>query len=447
MKVLYVSYDGMTDPLGQSQVIPYLKGLAARGYEITILSCEKPHNLAKNQTLVDQLLSESQIRWEYIFYSNNPPVLSTLFGIRKLKQRAKRLFVQGKFEIVHCRSYLAAFVGLWAKRKYNSKFLFDIRGFWADERLDSGAWNMNSPLYRTIYKYFKRREVELFSNANHVISLTHKAKGIIHSWKHIPNQPLPVEVIPCCADLDTFNSNAIDEIRLKDMQRRIGIKDGEFIISYLGSIGGLYMLEEMLEFFAQLLKRKSDAKFLFITHTPAQEILAKAAKYNLDRRNLIITEASRKEVPLLLKLSSAAIFFIKPTYSKAASSPTKQGEIMGLGIPLICNAGIGDTDLVVEKYNAGLLVKEFSITEYNRILEQLDELLKKDRSRIIRGALDFYSLKDGIARYDKVYRRLAGNLLASSVSHNLEDEAENKQDAFAASCRANSSILNDAVRH
>ena len=30
-RVLYISYDGMTDALGQSQVLPYLCGLAQRG--------------------------------------------------------------------------------------------------------------------------------------------------------------------------------------------------------------------------------------------------------------------------------------------------------------------------------------------------------------------------------------------------------------------------------
>jgi hypothetical protein len=41
MNVIYISYDGMTDPLGQSQVIPYLIGLTKKGHNISIISCEK----------------------------------------------------------------------------------------------------------------------------------------------------------------------------------------------------------------------------------------------------------------------------------------------------------------------------------------------------------------------------------------------------------------------
>ena len=46
MRALYISYDGMTDPLGRSQVLPYLQGLSERGHEITLLSCEKPARMA-----------------------------------------------------------------------------------------------------------------------------------------------------------------------------------------------------------------------------------------------------------------------------------------------------------------------------------------------------------------------------------------------------------------
>ena len=38
MKVLYISHDGITDHIGKSQVAPYLLGLAAKGYGITVLS-------------------------------------------------------------------------------------------------------------------------------------------------------------------------------------------------------------------------------------------------------------------------------------------------------------------------------------------------------------------------------------------------------------------------
>ena len=40
--ILYLSYDGMTDPLGQSQVLPYIIGLTKAGYSFHLVSFEKP---------------------------------------------------------------------------------------------------------------------------------------------------------------------------------------------------------------------------------------------------------------------------------------------------------------------------------------------------------------------------------------------------------------------
>jgi hypothetical protein len=40
-RVLFISYNGMLDPLGQTQVIPYLRELAKRGVSFTLLSFER----------------------------------------------------------------------------------------------------------------------------------------------------------------------------------------------------------------------------------------------------------------------------------------------------------------------------------------------------------------------------------------------------------------------
>ena len=58
--VLYISYDGMLEPLGQSQVIAYLKRLALH-HRIHLVSFEKSEdwvNAAKRMSLVNDLADE-----------------------------------------------------------------------------------------------------------------------------------------------------------------------------------------------------------------------------------------------------------------------------------------------------------------------------------------------------------------------------------------------------
>jgi len=155
--VLYLSYDGLTDPLGQSQVLPYIIGLSKNGYEFTVVSFEKPQPFAAlgNETKI--ICGENNINWMPLRYHKRPPVLSTLYDIWRLWQRVKTIHRLKKFEIIHCRSYVTSLVGLHAKRKLQVKFIFDMRGFWADERVEGGLWSLKNPLYKRVYDFFKKK--------------------------------------------------------------------------------------------------------------------------------------------------------------------------------------------------------------------------------------------------------------------------------------------------
>lgn len=405
-RVLYISYDGMTDPLGQSQVIPYLQGLSKAGYVITLMSFEKKERSASQREEIARLLKSSNITWEPLSYTKKPPIFSTVYDLWKMKAKAVALHQQNPFSIVHCRSYISAFAGLMMKRKFSTKFLFDMRGFYADERVDGNIWNRNNPLYNLIYNFFKRKEKEFLSNADYVVSLTHKAKEIIHSWKAISNQPIPIQVIPCCADLDFFSAKNVDINRKAELQKELELTGNEFVLSYLGSIGTWYMLDEMLDFFVCLFMRKPDSKFLFITTDNPGHILQRAIAKGIPVQNIIGTPSKRNDLPTYLSLCNWSIFFIKPIFSKSASSPTKQGELMGMGIPHVCNAGVGDVDEIVSRNGVGLSVHDFTQEEYNRVIDQMLQSTEVNSEAITKAAREVYSLQSGVQAYQSIYRQL-----------------------------------------
>src|SRR5689334_14337505 len=111
MKILFHSYDGLTDPLGQSQVLTYLTGLSKRGYSITIVSSEKK-SAADSVPDIQQLLDKHNIAWHPIQYTKYPPVLSTLYDCYKLLLLCRKLCRKEKFDIVHSRSYIPALIGI-----------------------------------------------------------------------------------------------------------------------------------------------------------------------------------------------------------------------------------------------------------------------------------------------------------------------------------------------
>lgn len=395
----------MTDPLGQSQVIPYLVGLSEKGHEIFLISCEKKTFASDEYIVVKKYLHDNNIRWYPLKYTLRPPVLSAMYDLIKIKQTSGHIIKRSAIDIIHCRSYIAALAGLAMKKKYGVKFIFDMRGYWADERVEGGVWNLKNPVFKSVYNYFKKKEKQFCTNADYIICLTENAKAAIRKWD-LPNQPLPVEVIPCCANLDFFDRRAVRENEQKQWQEKLNIKKPDFIISYLGSLGTWYMLPEMLDFFRMLLKKKPEAKFLFITPDKPDVIMDIAEKKNIPLNKIIVQRALRSEVPALLSLSHISVFFIKPVFSKTASSPTKMGEIMGMGIPLICNSNVGDINIMMKDADGGILVNSFDDNEYERVVNKIDDILRASPHAIRRSAEKYYSLGDGVNKYDDVYRRI-----------------------------------------
>lgn len=405
-KILFISYDGMTDPLGQSQVIPYLAGLTKFGYQFTILSCDKPDKYAIHKTYVDGLINGLPITWVSIPYHKNPPVLSSLYDFIKLKQIAGQLHQKEHFDMVHTRPGLPALVGLWMKKKFGTSFLNDIRGFWADERVDGGMWNLKNPVFNIIYRYFKKKEDDCIRFADANTCLTEKAFKEIRSWKRVP-QPVSLTVIPCSVDMNLFDPENIDLELKESFRKKLAIGPDDLIISYLGSIGGWYMTKEMLQCCQSILDANPTARFLFISNNRHEDIRAAANVYGIPSDKIIIQNGKHHEVPVLLSFSQYSIFFIKPCYSKMSSAPTKHAEIMALGIPVITNSGVGDVKEIVEKYRAGYVLDDFSKQTFEKLAGQLaSHSGQASHHAIRRGAMETFSLDAAVQAYRKVYEQI-----------------------------------------
>jgi glycosyltransferase involved in cell wall biosynthesis len=403
-RILYLSYDGMTDPLGQSQVLPYLNGLGEHGYQFTLLSCEKPERFAHHRERLKSITRDAGIEWHPLPYTKRPPILSTMADLRRMRRLAVKLHRQQPFDAVHCRGHVTSLLGLFLKKQFRIKFLFDNRGFWADEKVDASAWDLKNPLYNTVYRYFKKKEQEMIEQCDEMVCLTHAGKADMLRWKHVKAQADNITVIPCCADTALFSPESGTATAAK-FRAELGLMEGTPLLAYLGSIGTWYMLDEMLDFFLAYRKFFPGAQFLFITQDEHERIRNMAAAKGLPPEAIIIRPGLRSEVPGLLSLAQHSLFFIRPTYSKISSSPTKQGEIMAMGIPVVCNAGVGDSDHIITEHKSGVLVRRFDAGDYERAVQELTDTFF-DPVAIRQGAEKVFSLSSGVASYLSVYKRL-----------------------------------------
>ena len=407
-RIIYISYDGMTDPLGQSQVLPYLKGISLAGYSITLISLEKEIPFRQTGREISEFCETYSIKWIPKIYQKKIPVVSPVLNLLGLIQESDMLQKQEAFNMIHCRSYMSGIVGYRAKQKFGTTFLFDPRGFFADERVDGNLWNLSNPVYRLVYKYFKKKEKQFITHADHIVTLTHAGKVVICN-KIIPGYPpSKITVIPCCADTQLFSPASIENEKLNSMKKSLGIGN-KFVLTYLGAVGTWYMTNEMMKFYAVLRKKKTNTHFLFVTAENPQIIYDEADKWQIPRTEITIIKSPRKLVPYYLAMSDAGIFFIKPTFSKQGSSPTKLGEMLSMGIPVICNAGVGDVESIIRATQTGICLSSFSETEMTEAIEAIAGLNNKSINvEKAQKAIDFFSLEQGIKSYLKVYELLLG---------------------------------------
>lgn len=400
-KALYLSYDGLTDPLGQSQILPYLKGLCRAGYQFHIISFEKPKQFKRNKEEIENSIEDFDITWHPQVYHKNPPVFSTIIDLRRMLKNASQLVKAHDIRMVHARSYPPGLIGLILKKRFGIKFLFDIRGFWADERVEGGIWKLANPIFRIIYHFFKRKEIDMMHGADHIVSLTHAGKAQIVSGNLFKKQATGIEsekitVIPCAVDLDLFNPKKIIEQDRQELLVKLGLANAEQILIYLGSLGTWYMLDEMLLYFKHHQELYPKSRFLVISKDDSKVVLDTCDRFGISKDLMVITSATRAEVPLHISIATFGIFFIRPTYSKKASSATKMGEMMAMGLPFITNKGVGDTDHIIEKYNCGELV------DINKLK---NSEFKEIETNAIRD-LNEFSLNNGVSLYANVYHNI-----------------------------------------
>ncbi|MCX6270208.1 MAG: glycosyltransferase [Bacteroidetes bacterium] len=427
MKVLFLSYDGLTDPLGRSQILPYLQGLSKEGRQFHVLSCEKVETYRIHRETVAAICRHYGIEWTWLPFPENKGMLSQFRLLRDFTRLALAIAMKEKTGLVHCRSYPAALTGLRIRKKLGIPWIFDIRGFWIDERKEGKIWNTGNPAVRLVILLFRMAERSLFRQADTIVSLTDKGKEIIENKFFRGISARPVRVIPCCTDFKVFNPGIRTE--RNSVRNRLNIPSDAFVLTYLGSIGTWYLLEEMLDFFKLLTQSKPGSYFLFITNEQPDKIRVTAGKKGVSPESLRITSALHGEVPALLGISDWGIALIRPTWSKQASSPVKWAEFLASGIPLVVNKGIGDVDSLQHRLPGLVAIAGFTESEYSRAISMLCDTRVYDRETISSQARQVFDLPIAIKSYSEAYRAASNKKVLIIASHR-PDRAPNQRFRF-----------------
>lgn len=398
-QVVYLSYDGMEEPLGQSQVLPYLRGLAERGHRFELVSFEKPPTpLAFRRPLTEG------IRWTGLRYHKTPTVPATAFDISSGALVAATHGLFSRATLVHCRSYVAALSAVPFIRVFRRPLLFDMRGLWPEERIEDGSWGRESRVFQAA----QQAERLLLTNASAITVLTNSMARYLRD-EHSDRARIraPIHVIPTCTDLDHFRVDAPPDAELSPLVA------GTRPLLYLGALGGRYRMEEMARFYLAWRKVTGPTRFLVISRQ-APDVFRRVLGEAGVEAELVHRALPRARVPGAIRLAAASVFLYHGSLAIRGVAPTKLGEVLACGLPLAGNS-VGDVPALLDGQTGVMLTAQ----DDEHLLDRARALFDLSRSPrtagICRAAAErWFSLSAGLDGYDALYRALGEGRLSAA---------------------------------
>lgn len=395
MQVLYITYDGIADPLGLSQIIPYLRGIASKA-SIHVISFEKKNISPETITSLSKELSKNMITWDRLDFSEKKNIFSKAKDFFILHMAVFKYVYSSNVDVIHARglppAITAAFVGLFSK----TKLLFDMRGLWADERITKGSWKKHNLFDSFQYKIFKLLERFVVKRSTKIITLT---KSVIAELKNIQSDiSEKITIIPCAADFNIFKPES------EQKKVKLKIRDDSFVLGYLGSVGPLYQFKKFLELFMILRGSNKNISALIVTNNLIEaRKQIKEAKLSLTDPEVILIRANREEVPSYINYMDVLVSFCTDAYSAKGASPTKIGEALACGVPVISNQGIGDTDIILKEINGGIILPTLESKDFSNYAKKILELKSLKSKDLSYRAKNIFDLNIAIKKYLEVY--------------------------------------------
>ena len=380
------------EPLGQSQIWPYLRGLT-HNYCISLISFEK---LADRSDLfgmqsMRNLCIQYCIHWIPLHFRSSPRPFAPALAIPQLALVALwqwRSCFQP--QLVHARSYVPAAIALLLHRFTGVPFIFDMRALWPEELITAGHLRRGSLVHRVLVSLERR----CLRKASGVVSLTHAAVAYLQQQYPRELARQRIAVIPTCVDLQLFQPSEPAAAT-------------PLVIGCIGTVlSGWFLIDWLRSFFAAVARVDPSSRFEVISRDPPNAILSSLQPTPNWADRLLIRSASSAEMPAIVQRHTASVmFYAGGEISELGRSPTRMAEVLGCGRPVVANAGVGDVEQVVQQNGVGVLASGSSTIQMDECVAQLLHLLRDPylSTRCRRTAETLFSLDSGTSAYRQLY--------------------------------------------
>lgn len=365
--VAYLSIDSIQEGVGSSQITPLVMGLAAQGKKVCLVTFEKTK---PSQELIDHL-QQSGVVWKPRVFGNT----GSAGGILRLMDLQRNV---PDADVLHGRSDIPTAAAIWSR--VGSPVLWDVRSLWSDQRqlIGTAGWN------RITARGARSLENVSAKHAKAMTTLTAAVVPILQT-RH---RKLPEirEVIPTCVQTSRFMPSAMPE--------------GEIVCLLSGTFNNYYDIDRTREIIAAI-RKDVNLKVIWARAGESPDT-------HLGVGEDVVVGATHSEMPDLVSKAHFGMAICKEDDlgSLAAAVPTKIGEFLASGRPMIVSKGIGDMDTLFRDSRAGIVVSKDSPLE--GVAAQIHALVAdpdvQDRCRNL--AMEHFDMEKAVSTYASVYKRM-----------------------------------------
>lgn len=391
----------------QTQVMALLKDIKrqAPDIDLTLIAFWQPWVYRKHKYLIDQMSSDlscSKIDMESYPWAIIPSryFLYNKFLFPILHKCISLMFTKvqlGRFDIVHCRSYIGSLISSELKNKFGYKCIFDMRSLFPKENVTAGKWTLKDKTY----KMWLKLEKYIVKSSDATIGVTQSMVDEIRSIEPKANGVL----IPICVDTSKFY---FDDVARIEIRKKNGW-DHRFVVAYEGSIGSSNSwnnIHNYAKYFSFILKIRPDALFLILTQSNKNKIVDVLSKYEISSSQYKILEAGPGKLHEWLSAADIGINVMSTGPDSHTRLGVKIVEYISCGLPIIINSNVGGALDLVYKYNVGFVLDIDNNIKDNYSVFNFHNQSMSIRSRCRKVSEDLFSVEICARKYIDLYNDL-----------------------------------------
>lgn len=349
-----------------SQVIPVLEYFGTNSKRMLHISMEHGYEV-NAKTLEKRKNIQSRFPTQFIVQRRNLFDYQARRDAEIIGHKIESYF-EGGTTVIHARGHANAYKAIMEKRKFPSRYRVhaDLRGaLWDEVRRGNVLRRLTAPYRSKLYLSWEKCVVEEADSIS----------CVSYVWKEILEQRYnrkDITVIPTFTNNNIFSYS--EQLR-KEYRNKLDLGDAPALI-YCGGTSYWQKLNDTVELYSVLRKKLKGLVMIFLTYDT--EMVQQVVGGGIEPKYLRILSAAHHEVPGYLCAADIGVLLRDDIPTNRVSAPTKFGEYLCCGLPVIISPKIGDTENVIRQSSYGLVVSDPDKIDENA----LKKLCHLDRENI-----------------------------------------------------------------